>query len=108
MSNQNAKRPGIEFALFKCMREIGMDNFGSLNSAMYFISIFVTNLRKKFYGVRTLTVEPPQFPQYEPVCFKNYAQNEAGRLVTDFFLFSKYAQYELKASGLQLIFNIFR
>ena len=40
--------------------------------------------------------------------FKNYAGNEAGRLVPDLFLFLKIAQYEAKANGLQLSFNIFR
>ena len=40
MSKQNAKKsPGIDFALFNCTREIGTDNFGYLNSALYFISI---------------------------------------------------------------------
>ena len=41
-------------------------------------------------------------------CSKNYGDNEAGRLVADLFLFSKYAKYEIKTSGLPLIFNIFR
>ena len=40
--------------------------------------------------------------------FKNYAENEVGRLVPDLFLFFKYASYEVKTSGLQLSFNIFR
>ena len=40
--------------------------------------------------------------------FKNYAKNEAGRLVADLFLFFKYAQYDVKASGLPLSCNIFR
>ena len=40
--------------------------------------------------------------------FKNHAENEAGRLVPDLFLFFKKALYEVKASGLQLSFNIFR
>ena len=39
--------------------------------------------------------------------FKNYAENETGRLVPDLFLFFKKAKYEVKASGLQLSFNIF-
>ena len=39
---------------------------------------------------------------------KNHVKNEVGRLVPDlFFLFQK-ALYEVKASGLQLSFNIFR
>ena len=37
--------------------------------------------------------------------FKNHAENEAGRLVPDLFLFSKKALYEVKASDLQLSFN---
>ena len=40
--------------------------------------------------------------------FKNNAENEAGRLVPDLFLFFKKALYEVKASGLQLSFNHFR
>ena len=37
-----------------------------------------------------------------------YAENEAGRLVRDLFLFLKKAQDEVKASGMQFSFNIFR
>ena len=40
--------------------------------------------------------------------FKNDAENEAGRLVPDLVLFLKKAFCEVKASGLQLSFNIFR
>ena len=40
--------------------------------------------------------------------FKNYAENEARRLVSNLFLFFKKAQNEVKASGLQLNFNLFR
>ena len=40
--------------------------------------------------------------------FKNYAENKAGKLVPDLFLFLKNAWSEVKASGLQLGFNIFR
>ena len=32
--------------------------------------------------------------------FKNYAENEGGKLVPDFVLFSKKALYEIKAIGL--------
>ena len=32
--------------------------------------------------------------------FKNYAENETGKLVPDHFLFFKKALYEVKASGL--------
>ena len=42
------------------------------------------------------------------IFFKYYAENEAGRLVPDLFLLFKKAQYEVKASGLQLSFNTFR
>ena len=35
-------------------------------------------------------------------------KNEAGGLVPDHFLFFKKALYEVKTSGLQLIFNDFR
>ena len=38
---------------------------------------------------------------------ENQAENEARRLVPDLFLFFKKALYEVKASGLQLRFNIF-
>ena len=40
--------------------------------------------------------------------FKSHAENEAGRLVPDLFLFFKKALYEVEGSGLQLNFNIFR
>ena len=40
--------------------------------------------------------------------FKNYAANEAGKLTPDLLLFFKCAQYEVKASGLQVSFNVFR
>ena len=39
--------------------------------------------------------------------FKNYAENEAGRLVPDLFSFFKNAQYGVKASDMQLSFSIF-
>ena len=41
------------------------------------------------------------------IFLKNYAQNEAGRLVLDLFLFFKKAKCEVKAGGLQFSFNIF-
>ena len=44
----------------------------------------------------------------EILFFKNYAENEAGRLVLYLFLFFKKALYEVKANGLQLSFNHFR
>ena len=40
--------------------------------------------------------------------FKSYAENEAGTLAPDLFLFLGIAQNEVKASGLQLSFNMFR
>ena len=39
--------------------------------------------------------------------YKN-AENKIGRLVPDLFLFSKKVLYEVKASGLQLSFNVIR
>ena len=42
------------------------------------------------------------------IFFKNYAENEPRRLVPDLFLFLKKGSYKVKASGLQLSFNIFR
>ena len=39
---------------------------------------------------------------------KNPTENEAGKLVSDLFLFFKKYIYELKTSGLQVSFNIFR
>ena len=39
---------------------------------------------------------------------KIFAEKEAERLVPDLFLFFKKALYEIKESGLQLSFNIFR
>ena len=39
--------------------------------------------------------------------FKNHAKNEGDRLVPDLFLFLKKDLYEVKASSLDLTFNIF-
>ena len=39
---------------------------------------------------------------------KKYEENDAGRLLPDLSLFFKNALYEVKASGLQLSFNLFR
>ena len=38
---------------------------------------------------------------------KNNAENDAGRLVSELFLFLKKVLYELKVSDLQLSFNIY-
>ena len=42
------------------------------------------------------------------IFIQKHAQNEAVRLVPDLFLFSRKALYQVKASDLQLSFNIFR
>ena len=42
------------------------------------------------------------------IFFKNHTQNEAGRPVSDLFLFLKKALYEVKTSGLQPSFIIYR
>ena len=39
---------------------------------------------------------------------KNHEENESVRLVPDLLLFFKKALYDVKASGLQLSFNIFQ
>ena len=39
--------------------------------------------------------------------YNNRAKNATWKLVPDLFLFAKGALYELKASGLQLSFNVF-
>ena len=64
MSNQNTKKsPGIEVAFFKCTGDMIMDNFDYLNTSLSLFSFyFVTNLRKKNYGVRTLTAQSPAPP----------------------------------------------
>ena len=53
----------------------------------------------KIYDVTTWL--PGFFP-------KSYTENDAGRLVPHLFLFFKEALHEVKASGLQLSFNVFR
>ena len=40
--------------------------------------------------------------------FKNHAENEARKLVPDLFLFFPKSLYEIKSSGVELSFNIFR
>ena len=42
------------------------------------------------------------------IFFTNHTKTKTGRLVPELFLFFKKALYELKASGLQLNFNIFQ
>ena len=70
MSNQKATNsPGIEVAFFNSTGDMEIDNVGCLKSLLLFLFYFVTNLRKKNYGVRTLTAEPPPFPSYKPVRF---------------------------------------
>ena len=52
-----------------------------------------------------------QFIEYDKrdkFLFKNRAQNEEGMLVSDLFLFVKIDLHQVKASGLQLSFNIYR
>ena len=44
----------------------------------------------------------------EKLFSKNQAENEAGKLVPGLFLSSNMSLYEVKASGLQLVFTIFR
>ena len=41
------------------------------------------------------------------IFFKHHAENKAGRLVPELFLFFKIVLREVKASGLHLSFNLF-
>ena len=69
MLNQNTKKSaGIEFALIDYMGEMGMDNFGCLNSSLFFF-FFQTNLRKKIHRVCIVTAEPPPSPTDKSVRF---------------------------------------
>ena len=63
-SNQNTeKSPGIEFKLFNCMGEMGMDNFAYLNNSLsLFYFYFVTNLRKKIMVDVHLQLNLPPHP----------------------------------------------
>ena len=50
-----------------------------------------------------------KFTQSRETFFRrNYVENVAGRLVPGLFLFFKKVSHEMKASGLQLSFNICR
>ena len=48
-----------------------------------------------------------EYPR-EIIFFKNYAENDAWKLVPDRFLFFQKSLHQVKASGLQLDFLIFR
>ena len=48
------------------------------------------------------------FEYYKKLFFKNHAENEARKLVSDLFLFPKRALYELKTNDFHLSFNIHR
>ena len=56
------------------------------------------------------TMKLGQLTEYNKkmIFFENHAENETEKLVSDLFLFFKMALLEVKASGLQLSFNIFR
>ena len=48
MLNKNAKKsPEIEGAIFKCTREMEMDNFGHLNSSLYLFCFFLLRTCEK-------------------------------------------------------------
>ena len=64
------------------------------------IAQYLTNQTMKFGQL----IEYPKIN----ILFKNYTENEAGKLVPDRFLFFQKALYQVKASGLQLDFSIFR
>ena len=52
--------------------------------------------------------EGTRIQQEENFFFKSHVENEAGRLGPNLFFFSKNTLHDVKASGLQLSFNIFR
>ena len=56
------------------------------------------------------TMKHGQLREYNKgnIYLQKLCKNEAKRLVSDLFLFFKNASYEVKVSGLQLSFNIFR
>ena len=71
-SNQNTKKsPEIESALFNCAGKMRRDNFGCLNSSLFKILFLFCNkpAKKKFYGVRKLTAEPPPPPKTSQFAF---------------------------------------
>ena len=60
-------------------------------------------------GKRNQAMKRGQLIKYsgEILFFKNYAENEAWRLVPDLFLLFKKALYNIKASGPHFSFHIF-
>ena len=67
MLNQNIKKsPGIEFPIFNCTGDMGMDNFGYLNSSISFM-----NLRKKIIAYVHLQLNLPA-PPLESVRFSPF------------------------------------
>ena len=53
MSNQNTKNSlRIEFVFYNCTEDMGMDNFGYLNSSHYVI-LFCNKPAKTFYGAHS-------------------------------------------------------
>ena len=62
MSKENiTESPGIEFVLINCTGGLEMNNFGRLNSSLYFICIG-NKPAKKIYEVCTLAAEHPISP----------------------------------------------
>ena len=66
------------------------------------------SISQEVNAIRQLNLVNSQNITTEIFFFKKDAENEAGRLVSDFFcFFLKKALFEVKVSGLELSFNIF-
>ena len=48
-----------------------------------------------------------EYNERDILFFKNHAENDAGRLYTDLFLFLKTVLYKVKANGQHFSFNTF-
>ena len=67
MSNRSTnKRSGIGFALFNCTGDMGMNNFGYLNSSFYFISNFERTCKKEIMAdvLLELNLHSPPAPKW--------------------------------------------
>ena len=100
---------------FLGMQRKRLDQKGKVNFEIYDVTAWLTKNCKTHYSIshelkatrqRNL-VSQQNIPREIFFC-KSYAENEEGKLVPDHFLFFKKASYQVKASGLQLDFTIFR
>ena len=70
-SNQNTKKStGIKFALFNCTGKMRMDNFGCLNSSLFFVLfLFCNKPAKKIFLAYVRLQLNVILPLYDPVRF---------------------------------------